>query len=362
MKLSEIEELYNQVPYCKEWNRVKIKEITKGFSNEFKYLIENIDSENNIIEKVFIRISSIKLKEEKIEEFKRTKLLNSITDDFNMTRAIEMGVFEKNNNSEGYVWILTNWIEGTDFRDDLPKLPLKKQYELGLDAGRLLKLFHSLEIKDTSNIYNRDNIERKLRIIQDFENTKDIRFENDELIIKFIKENLDTVYKLDCQKLVLKHGDYHVGNMVLTDTNQFAVIDFNRSCYGFALDEFQRIQNFDIECSVHFSIGQIDGYFGNKSSEILNNHSFWYSFKTFVAMSLISGVHWARTFDQSIVDGMIYRAQEALSHFNNFKDDIPSWYLEFKQQQQQKEATEDIENSKFNEESILSQKKQLESI
>lgn len=38
-----------------------------------------------------------------------------------------------------------------------------------------------------------------------------------------------------------QHGDYHVGNMIISPDNALSIIDFNRSDFGDPWEEFNRI-------------------------------------------------------------------------------------------------------------------------
>lgn len=50
--------------------------------------------------------------------------------------------------------MLLTWIDGTSFDTALKNLPQKEQYELGLQAGRILKEIHSVEVDDRDIPFN----------------------------------------------------------------------------------------------------------------------------------------------------------------------------------------------------------------
>jgi aminoglycoside phosphotransferase (APT) family kinase protein len=144
------------------------------------------------------------------------------------------------------------------------------------------------------------------------------RVEEDQLAIDFVKNNIE---KINLLSPVYKHGDYHVGNLVLTPLNKIGVIDFNRCGYGDRYEEFQRIQSFDIEVSIPFSIGKIHGYFnGNPSIE------FWNILAIYVAHTSLNSIVWAEKFGQSDIDGMKRRCLNAFDDYDNFNTVIPKWY------------------------------------
>lgn len=52
------------------------------------------------------------------------------------------------------------------------------------------------------------------------------RVKNDQFAIDFVKKNIG---KINSSYPVYKHGNYHVGNLILTPLNMIDVIDFNRN-------------------------------------------------------------------------------------------------------------------------------------
>jgi hypothetical protein len=91
--------------------------------------------------------------------------------------------------------------------------------------------------------------------------------------------------------------------------------------YGDRYEEFQRIQSFDVEASIPFSIGKIHRYFnGNPSLE------FWNVLAVYVACNSLNSIVWAEKFGKNDVDGMKKRCIDAFDDYNNFKTVIPKWY------------------------------------
>jgi len=65
---------------------------------------------------------------------------------------------------------------------------------------------------------------------------------------------------------VFHHGDYHIGNMLLTPDESVAIIDLNRMDTGDPWEEFNRI----VWCSAvspYFASGIINGYFNHQVPE-----------------------------------------------------------------------------------------------
>ncbi|KAK5575986.1 hypothetical protein RB653_007122 [Dictyostelium firmibasis] len=366
--MNDYKELLKDIPYYNLWKNITL--INKGFSEDLKFKVEL--NEEDVVEPKqqlnqtkpiyqLLRISESKLFKDKTIEFERIKLFNSVLNDefgeklnVTMSKPIDIGLCNKENN----VWILLTWIEGQDFNDSIFNESIEIQYQLGLNAGKILKRFHSLSLPlSTSIIINGDRLERRLGVIEKFE--KDIngkfRFENDQCIIDYCKLNLEKVVKINENlqnfKLVLKHNDFHFGNMILIKDNhnndnndnncKLGIIDFNRSQFGYGWHEFHKIQFFNVELSIPFCVGQIDGYFNNQLPPL----DFWYSFTTFVAASCLGGIVWAESINDSQIESMKNRVKIILNHFDNFNLLIPKWYTNFKNNNNDNDNNNDNNNN-----------------
>ena len=65
-----------------------------------------------------------------------------------------------------------------------------------------------------------------------------IKFDGDNKIIDYIENNR---YLLSGRPQCFHHGDYHVGNMIISPDNELSIIDFNRWDFGDPWEEFNRI-------------------------------------------------------------------------------------------------------------------------
>jgi aminoglycoside phosphotransferase (APT) family kinase protein len=296
-------ELYD-IPNFINW-RV-IKKINEGWSADSKFYIE--DYEGN---KLLLRISDISDYCNKLKEFEFIKKCNTLG--FSMSQEIEIDICNNENN----VYMLLTWVEGYSLNNVISDFTDNEQYELGLQAGRILNAIHSLKMEPTDNFIEYDKKDKMLANLIRYENSIN-RVEDDQFAIDFAKNNIG---KINLLPSVYKHGDYHVGNLVLTPLNMIGVIDFNRCGYGDRYEEFQRIQSFDVEASIPFSVGQIHGYFnGNPSLD------FWNVLAIYVAYNSLSSIVWAEKFGENDINGMKKRCIAAFDDYNNFKTVIPKWY------------------------------------
>lgn len=61
-----------------------------------------------------------------------------------MSMPIEFGTCNEGKN----VYMLLTWMEGKDLEEILPDLPEEKQYQLGREAGVILKKNHSIQVEE----------------------------------------------------------------------------------------------------------------------------------------------------------------------------------------------------------------------
>ncbi|AJH00541.1 aminoglycoside phosphotransferase [Clostridium beijerinckii] len=294
---------FNDITISNTW--MKIKKIEYGWSTDEKYYIED---NKNI--KYLLRISNADTYEQKKREFEIIKKFNTL--DFKMSIAIEFGYFNEHRN----VYMLLSWIEGYPLEEKLNSLPEIEQYRLGLNSGQILNQIHGIPV-EPQDVPFVNKISKKLLQLQMYENSS-VRISNDEIAIAFVKNNIDMLCK---SSPAYEHGDFHIGNLIYTPDKTIGVIDFNRWECGDKYEEFYKIQSFNIEHSIAFSVGQIQGYFnGNPPID------FWKVHAVYVAHASLYSIKWAESFGQKEVDGMTKRCLQAFDHYDNFNLIIPKWY------------------------------------
>ncbi len=299
--------MYNELKDIPDFNNWKvIEKINKGWSSDSKYYIE--DYKGN---RLLLRISDVNSYYKKIEEFKFIKKCNSLF--FPMSKAIEIGFCNDNNN----IYLLLTWVAGDSLDIVIGDLPKNEQYELGLQAGILLKKIHLLKAEPSENIVVHCKKNKMSTKLINYEKSVN-RVNKDQFAIDFIKNNIN---KLNNLSPVHKHGDFHVGNLILTPEGKVGVIDFNRWEYGDRYEEFYKIQSFDVEVSIPFSIGQIHGYFNGEPTI-----EFWEVLAVYVAYTSLNSIVWAEKFGKDEINGMKKRCISAFNDYNYFKAIIPNWY------------------------------------
>lgn len=282
-----------------------IKKIHKGWSKDIKFYIET-----EAHEKLLLRLSDIATYEQKQKEYEIICKYSKLG--FKMSMPIDFGVCHDNQK----VYMLLTWVEGEDLTLALPKLDEHKQYELGYEAGEILRQIHNIEVPQ-EEMPRQTKIPRKQAQLQAYKDSN-LRIAGDERALCFVEKN---IHKIWSKRPVYQHGDFHPGNLILTPEGRVGVIDFNRWGVGDPYEEFYKLESFGTEVSIPYCRGEIDAYFKGNVPE-----DFWEILAVYVAHASLHSIKWAEKFGQEDIDKMIKRCQRAFEHYNYFNNIIPSWY------------------------------------
>lgn len=281
----------------------KIK-IEKGWSSDIKY---HVTDENGT--DYLLRLSSNETFAEKSDEFNMMKRLDKLG--VPMCRPIELGTCD-----EG-VYSLQSWINGKDAEEVIPTLSHSRQYDYGYKAGEILKTIHSIPAPDDQTDWEvrfNKKIDRKIKGYTECP----LKYENGDLFIDFIEKNR---YLLKNRPQVFQHGDYHIGNMMIDNSLELQIIDFQRKDYGDPWEEFNRIV-WSAQTSPYFASGIVDGYFQNNAPM-----EFGKLLALYIASNTLSSLYWAIPFGEKEVNTMKNQAKEVLEWYDNMKNPVPAWYI-----------------------------------
>jgi len=146
-----------------------------------------------------------------------------------------------------------------------------------------------------------------------------IQFLGDDKIIDYVENNR---YLLMGRPQCFQHGDYHVGNMIISPDNALTII--NRFDFGDPWEEFNRIV-WSAAVSPHFATGQLNGYFGGRPPiEFFRMLAFYISGNT------LASIYWAIPFGENEITTMKNQAKDVLVWFDSMNNPVPTWYLEYK--------------------------------
>lgn len=295
--------MFSEIPNSSTWN--SIEKLTKGWSSDIKYKITTAD---NLV--LLLRISDMSAYDAKKKEYEVIK--KYAQQGIPMSMPIDFGVCNDNQN----VYMLLTWVEGADLEEVLPTLTEEEQYQLGWQAGKILKKIHSIEV-DAEDIPSKAKIEKKLWQLEKYE-ISNVRIQDDEIAVAYVKEHIGQIWK---EKPVYQHGDFHPGNLIYREDGSIGVIDFNRWEVGDPYEEFYKLESFAREISIPYCIGQIEAYFDKKIP-----YAFWQTLAVYVAHASLYSIKWAEKFGKEEMDGMEERCRMAFEDYDSFRTVIPKWY------------------------------------
>lgn len=277
--------------------------INKGWSCDKKYCVTTTDGV-----KYLLRVTPKEKSENRAEMFRMQQQVAALG--VPMCRPIEYGSCD-----EG-VYTVQTWVDGKDAEEIIPHLNDFEQYSYGLEAGRILKVIHSIPAPENQPDWEQRfnaKIDRNIKMYNDCP----VKFDGAEDIMAYIESNR---FLLSNRPQSYQHGDYHIGNMMI-EKNKIVIIDFDRYDFGDPWEEFNRIV-WCAQASPMFASGIINGYFDNEVPL-----EFWKLLALYISSNMFSSIPWAIPFGESEVNTMINQAKDVLSWYNNMQNPIPTWYI-----------------------------------
>ncbi|MEH6936892.1 aminoglycoside phosphotransferase family protein [Bacillus sp. JJ664] len=209
-------------------------------------------------------------------------------------------------------------INGVDGEETLHKYSSDTQYKLGYQAGKELKKLHSLSDPLPLQTWEHYKLTKHNRYL-DLLSESSIIFPEINDILHFIDQH---IHLLKDRPVRFLHDDFHPSNIIFNDGELAAVIDFDRFEWGDPYHDFHKVALFTSEISKPFAIGQIDGYFTDNIPD-----EFWQYYTLYAAMIIPSDIIWSYKTTPHLIETMWKRVYRILVEHENFKNMIPSWYL-----------------------------------
>lgn len=286
------------------FNRIEL--LNKGWSSDKKYMVETTDGK-----KCLIRIADIMEYDRKKFEFEMMQEVAALG--IPMSQPIDFGTCGR----ASKVYQLLSWVDGVDAETALPLLTETEQYGLGVKTGEYLRKIHSIPAPKTQEDWQARFDRKTSYKIQKYRECG-LRFQGDEKIIDYIERNRNL---LSNRPQFYQHGDYHVGNMIISGNDTISIIDWNRTDFGDPWEEFNRIV-WSATVSPYFATGQLRGYFdGDPPIEFFKLLAFY------IASNTLSSIYWAIPFGQGEIDTMIKQTQDVMRWFDNMRNPLPTWYI-----------------------------------
>ena len=283
-------------------NFISKEPINKGWSCDKKYCATADDGA-----KYLLRVTPEEKSATRADMFRMLQQVAALG--VSMCKPVEFGKCD-----EGVYTVLT-WVDGKDAEEIIPYLGGPEQYAYGLEAGRILKVIHSIPAPenqpDWETRFNKKT-DRKIKMYDECP----IKFDGAENILAYIDANRHLLVN---RPQSFQHGDYHIGNMMV-ENDKIVIIDFDRYDFGDPWEEFNRIV-WCAQASPLFASGMINGYFDNEVPI-----EFWKLLALYISSNMLSSIPWAIPFGESEVNTMLHQAKDVLSWYDNMQSPVPAWY------------------------------------
>lgn len=240
--------------------------INNGWSCDKKYCVTTTDGV-----KYLLRVTPKEKSANRAEMFRMQQQVAALG--VPMCRPIEIGSCD-----EGLYTVQT-WVDGKDAEEIIPHLNNSEQYAYGLEAGRILKVIHSIPAPENQPDWEQ-RFNAKIDCKIEMYNDCHVKFEGAEDIMAYIESNR---FLLSNRRQSYQHGDYHIGNMMI-EKNKIVIIDFDRYDFGDPWEEFNRIV-WCAQASPIFASGIINGYFDNEVPL-----EFWKLLALYISSNMLSSI------------------------------------------------------------------------
>lgn len=285
-------------------NWLEITPIEYGRSGENKYHIIR----NNGVQ-LILRTSDISHYKRHRDSALFAKYMNDVLD-INMNIPVEVAAC----NSDRLAYTIYTWVEGSDADRKILNAHTPEQAKLGEKAGELLKKIHSVSAPDDILPWDRYFNERLDGVLKRFSEIR-ITFRGSDKAVEFLNSNRGM---LKNRPQTAIHGDFRSGNLIFDRDGEYGVIDFDRWCWGDPYMDFQCIRR---SCSVAFSRGQINGYFGGSIPG-----DFFSLMGFYTAAEIIREICEAYPYGTRAIDEAVSYAEKTAREYNNFEGLVPTWY------------------------------------
>ena len=282
----------------------KSEKINKGMAGDDKYRCRRG------AEEYLLRVADGEDYAEKKKEFEHLKRLSEAG--LPVPKCVEL----VKNDDGSKVFTLLSWVPGEDLEGVISRMSASEQYEIGTQAGNILRRIHETcpETGTEKNWYDRyaETINPRL----DAYRNEGVPFAGAEKILKYFEDNK---HLLKERPMCHHHGDYHTGNLIINN-GTVCVIDWHTMDFDSIGDPWYEFNRLDTKYP-EFSKGQIDGYFNRNIPE-----EFWRLFALYISVSAITSIVWAKYFAPDELNNVMGLNRSILSIFDDMENPVPGWY------------------------------------
>lgn len=282
---------------------ISARPLLKGWSRDKKYILRKADGTRHLL-----RVSDASLFEKKREQFELLKGLEGL--EMICSRPVDFGRL-----GDGSVYTVLTYLEGVDGAEAVRRADDAEAYRLGREAGKTLRLIHGLGIPKQERTWGeryRAKMPRKIQAMMDCPYS----IPNRELVLDIYRESAAA---MDARPVVLCHGDYHLGNMIV-NSGHIGIIDFDKAGPADPYDELKPFC-WNVMVSEYFETGLINGYFNDSVPD-----DFFPILKLYTAESLVSQLPWSVPFGEAEIRTALNVADLQMKWYDGFRLTVPTWY------------------------------------
>ncbi len=291
---------------CEKYGIVKVAPLLKGWSGDKKYVLDNGR------EKYILRLSDSGKYEKKKEQFALLQRIGALG--LYCSRPVEFGTAP-----DGTVYMLLSYLEGEDGEEAVAEMTDGEAYRIGLKAGKVLKKLHSVDIPPQKLTWWERYLKKMPRKIEALK-ACEYKLPMQDTVLRYYEENFEIMKD---RPLVLCHGDYHLGNMIVNN-GKIGIIDFDKNGVADPYDDFKPFC-WNVMVNEYFETGLINGYFDGKIPG-----DFFPILKFYTIESLVSQLPWSVKFGRTEIETAYKVADNQMKWYGNFELDIPTWYKRIK--------------------------------
>ncbi|KAA0965754.1 aminoglycoside phosphotransferase family protein [Sporosarcina sp. ANT_H38] len=290
---------FTDIPFLKNSSSYKL--INKGFSTDVKWCVD---------EKYLLRISpTIDVKQLEEQAF-LTNAVHAI--DPRIPYVYEVALHK------GHAYMILDYIAGENGEIVLSTRSDALQYKIGQQVGQTLRNMHSIPAPIDSPTWE-ERWTRRVELLSP--RYEKIAGQNGRYlrVLSFVQGHL---HLLKGRPSHIQHYDFHPGNILIQDDQFTGLIDMQKITYGDAVNEFYKMEYFNVPVSITYSRGVLDGYHNN--NPIPKN--FWELHRLYAAIHILSAEVWSNEIALNQQEKFKKYTVFTMDQFDDFKLLIPKWY------------------------------------
>jgi aminoglycoside phosphotransferase (APT) family kinase protein len=216
-------------------------------------------------------------------------------------------------------YMILDYIKGENGRVILPKLSKEVQYRIGQQVGQTLNKMHHISAPTGYSSWDHRWISKVERLLPRFE---DIAVGNKryQKVARFVMNHL---HLIKGRPSCVQHYDFHPGNILIHEEQFTGLIDMQKITYADPINEFYKMEYFNVPISKSYSRGVLDGYHENKGIP----DSFWELHRLYAAIHIMSAEVWANEIELDQQDRFKIYTDFTINQFDDFNLLIPKWYM-----------------------------------